>query len=151
MSCFPTLQIHNVHCEDVRKRALWDMLSIPLLNKTLSEPVSAHEQWLSKQEVDKGMDLTTVLTHLSPIPLSFGPVVQGCVRAVYMQLVNTGAVPVTWRLGGSDLMDLKLETWIEPARPQGAAEERADFILHNHLFHYHPSDGHLAVGESCVV
>jgi hypothetical protein len=127
------------------------MMSVPLLNKALSEPVSAHERWLSQQEAGKGMDMATVLKHLSPIPVSFGPLVQGSVRTVSMQFVNTGDVPVTWKLGGSDLLDLKLENWIEPARPQDAAEEHAAFILHNHLFCYHPFGGQLAVGESCVV
>jgi hypothetical protein len=90
LACFPTLQIGDVLCEEMPKRATWHMLAIPTLNALLSEPVSDHELWLQAQEEQAGMNLTHVMAELKPVDVSLGPVLLGCSHSVSFQLVNTG-------------------------------------------------------------
>jgi hypothetical protein len=58
---------------------------------------------------------------------------------------------VSWQLGGSDLPDLDLETWIEPCRPRNQDEKLAEFILDRKIFSYTPHSGHLSTGEGVTV
>lgn len=58
---------------------------------------------------------------------------------------------MSWQLGGSDLPDLDLETWIEPCRPRNQDEKLAEFILDRKIFTYAPHSGYLSSGEGITV
>jgi hypothetical protein len=87
---FPTLQLQDVHCEDMPKRSAWDMLQVPTLNAHLAEPVPARELWLQEQEARHGMHLQEAMEHLVPVPIALGPVTHGTCRTIAFHLVNTG-------------------------------------------------------------
>lgn len=58
---------------------------------------------------------------------------------------------MSWQLGGPDLPDLDLETWIEPCRPRNQDEKLAEFILDRKIFTYSPTSGHLSSGDGITV
>lgn len=89
-ACYPELQIHDVFAADLPKLSSWHMASVPAINEALAGPISAHEQWLTKQEQHSGMPVEVVLGHLHPVPVALGCVVLGAQRTVSIHLVNTG-------------------------------------------------------------
>ena len=146
---YPTLQIQDVHCDDLPKRAMWDMLGVPAVNALLAAPVPQHEVWVHEQATHHGMTLEQVMLHLVPTRVALGPVVRGCYRTVSFHLVNTGALDAEWQLGGSN--EMELENWVEPSRPFTEAEAEADFIQQHRIFEHAPHGGTLAPGQGCTV
>jgi P pilus assembly chaperone PapD len=146
---YPTLCVTDVACGGVAKPTLWRQLSVNQLNAQLSCPPSSVENRLQRTGgADGSLVSERALAPLSAVSTGLGVAVEGAEpTAVYLEVCNTGALPVDWKLLLRNEVEVEMENWVELGEPSTETDAHQRFIVEHGVMEVTPRTGTLEPGQ----
>ena len=146
---YPTLCVTDVACPGVAKPVLWRQLAVNDLNEQLMQPPSMIEERLQRTG---GMDGSLVsqraLAPLTGIHSHLGVAIEGSeATATYVEVCNTGALPVDWKVLLRNEVEVEMENWVDLGEPSTEVDAHQRFIVEHGVMEVAPRMGTLAPGE----
>jgi hypothetical protein len=146
---YPTLRVTDVACDGVAKPVLWRQLSVSALNRQLAQPPSPVEGRLQRRGgADGSLVSERALAPLSGVAAGLGVAVEGAEpTAVYLEVSNTGALPLDWKILLRNEVEVEMENWVDLGEPSREMDAHQRFIVEQGVMEVAPRAGVLAPGE----